>query len=119
MVFLILGLKACVSARNVVMRFPPGRAEAGLRRLPGALCPDEVLEYDRREDEFRAQVLSFGYSCRRDQLLRLWLRSAGYVGEQLCRTQGKQSLWGREPVWATCTDRRMPCCWMISVMHLH
>lgn len=50
---------------------------------------------------------------------RLWLRSAGYGGEQLCGTQGKQSLWGREPVWATCTDRRMPCCWMISVMHLH
>ena len=50
---------------------------------------------------------------------RLWLRSAGYGGEQLCGTQGKQSLWGREPVWATCTDRRMPCCWMISVMRLH
>ena len=38
---------------------------------------------------------------------RLWLRSAGYGGEQLCGTQGKQSLWGREPVWATCTDRRI------------
>ena len=50
---------------------------------------------------------------------RLWLRSVGYDGEQLCGTQGKHSLWGREPVWATCTDRRMPCCWMISVMHLH
>ena len=24
---------------------------------------------------------------------RLWLRSAGYGGEQLCGTQGKQSLW--------------------------